>query len=424
MALMLAACGGGGGGSDSSTPSTQSQTGTGTSGATAPQTSTGTTGTTGVTAPQTPTQSNTANTVPVIVSSASNSLNSPRVSVTVCQPGTTSCTTIPNIIVDTGSTGLRLFKSSLTSTLALPPETNPATNDPIGECLAFGGGPVFGQVVTADIQMAGEVASAVPIQIIDSTFASVPASCSSQGSLLSASTLEANGIIGVSNDLQDCGQACATVGQQGQQMYFDCNGTNCDASSFGIVLAQQVTNPVSKFATDNNGVILSFPDLAAGMAAEAVGTMTFGVGTQADNSASNVSMVEGLNNGMQSTINGASVRASIDSGSSVDYIANLSLLTCSVEGYTWYCPSNTTSMSAAYTGGGSQLNLTYDVANANSVLTSPAAGSSYAVADLAMPEELFNQPGIDLGMSYLFGHTLYLQYPNNSATPMIGVITN
>ena len=43
--------------------------------------------------------------------------NKPCVSVTVCSPGTSTCQTISDILLDTGSTGLRIFKSLLTASL-------------------------------------------------------------------------------------------------------------------------------------------------------------------------------------------------------------------------------------------------------------------------------------------------------------------
>jgi hypothetical protein len=390
LALVLAACGGGGGSSGGST-----QSGTDNSGTTQnnPQ------------AQQQPTQSTTPNTVPVTVSSASTALNSPRVSVTVCQPGTTNCTTIPNIILDTGSTGLRLFRSVLPSALALTPATSPGTNDPLGECEVFGGGPAWGQVMTADIQMAGERASAVPIEVMDATFAGVPTVCANQGALMTASIMTANGILGVANNLTDEGG------------YFDCKGTSCTVVT--LPDTQKVPNPVSKFATDNNGLILSFPALATGMAAQSVGSLTFGVNTQADNSASSVTMVEGVSNNMNTA--GTNALAFIDSGSAIDYLGNVSLPTCALGGSMWYCPSSTTSLSAVFSLNGSSLNVTYDVANALSLLSAPAASTSYAVADLAIQEDLFGEPTMDLGMSYLYGHTLYLQLPG-AGKPMIGVV--
>ena len=42
-------------------------------------------------------------------------INKPCVSVTVCTPGTSTCQTIDDILLDTGSFGLRIFKQVLTS---------------------------------------------------------------------------------------------------------------------------------------------------------------------------------------------------------------------------------------------------------------------------------------------------------------------
>ncbi len=55
-------------------------------------------------------------------------------SVTVCVPGTSSCETINNILVDTGSYGLRILASALS--LSLPAQTDGAGN-PIAECAPF-----------------------------------------------------------------------------------------------------------------------------------------------------------------------------------------------------------------------------------------------------------------------------------------------
>ena len=61
-----------------------------------------------------------ANSVPIVVNSGptAQAVDTAFVSVTVCVPGTSTCQTIPNIAVDTGSMGLRVLKSALT--LSLP----------------------------------------------------------------------------------------------------------------------------------------------------------------------------------------------------------------------------------------------------------------------------------------------------------------
>src|SRR5665213_1883296 len=66
---------------------------------------------------------------------ASSFFNIPTISVTVCITGTSSCRTIKNVLVDTGSYGLRLMHSTLTG-LALPTQTDPNTpGNLIAECL-------------------------------------------------------------------------------------------------------------------------------------------------------------------------------------------------------------------------------------------------------------------------------------------------
>src|SRR5271157_3560515 len=43
--------------------------------------------------------------------------NEPCVSVTICTPGTTTCQTINDILLDTGDQGLRIFKQALNVSL-------------------------------------------------------------------------------------------------------------------------------------------------------------------------------------------------------------------------------------------------------------------------------------------------------------------
>src|SRR5215831_4599464 len=100
--------------------------------------------------------------------------------VTICVPGTSSCQDIPNVLVDTGSYGLRLLDSQVT--LALPQSTD-SNGNVLRECISFADGSyVWGPVATADIQLAAEKATSVPIQLISSAASPVvPSSCSSSG---------------------------------------------------------------------------------------------------------------------------------------------------------------------------------------------------------------------------------------------------
>jgi hypothetical protein len=65
--------------------------------------------------------------------------------VTICQPSTSTCQTIADVLVDTGSSGLRIFASAVTITL-------PSSN--LGECMYFGSGTEWGRVHTVDVILA------------------------------------------------------------------------------------------------------------------------------------------------------------------------------------------------------------------------------------------------------------------------------
>ena len=64
------------------------------------------------------------NVQPIVVDPgpAGDYVNGSFTSVTVCVPGTTSCQTIDGVLVDTGSSGLRILSSALT--LPLPPQSS------------------------------------------------------------------------------------------------------------------------------------------------------------------------------------------------------------------------------------------------------------------------------------------------------------
>ena len=135
--------------------------------------------------------------------------------VTVCLPGTLQCQTIPNVLVDTTSVGLRVFNSVLTTVPATELQTvRDSVGNQVEECQQFSNASyTWGPVLVADVGLGGETASSVPIQVIgDVTFAVPAGTCLSLGSgtnLDSVETLGANGILGVGIGVQDCGLNCA-----------------------------------------------------------------------------------------------------------------------------------------------------------------------------------------------------------------------
>lgn len=286
-----------------------------------------------------------ANTVSVAVNSgpANNAVNSAYVSVEVCVPGsTTNCVTIPDVQVDTNSSGLRILASA-PGVSDLLPNLTPVTGGgaPVYECVPFSAGYLWGQVEQADVLMAGEKAANLPIQVISSsaTPSNVPSTCSAGGgsNLASPTALQANGILGVGTTLQDCGINC-TGASVSLPYYWLCPSSGCTLAQ--VPTATQVSNPVGFFSSDNNGVILALSPVAAGGAASATGTLTFGIGTQSDNAFSSSAKAYALSLNSQIYI---SIYATYNN---VTYPA----LVDSSEFYTFFLDSTTVAAASAGTG--------------------------------------------------------------------------
>ena len=132
--------------------------------------------------------------------------NVPFATAKVCSPGSTSnCVTISGLLVETGATGLRIFDNEVTS-LKLP-AVNASNGSPAYDCVAFGDGTyMWGSVQQADVVLAGDTASKVPIHVISSSNNGVPSTCSNGGdiNLNTALALGANGILGIGFEPTDC----------------------------------------------------------------------------------------------------------------------------------------------------------------------------------------------------------------------------
>ncbi len=189
-----------------------------------------------------------------------NDVNEAFVSVTICVPNTSTCQTIPDVIVDTGSAGLRL---TAPLTISLPQQMG-SNSHPVAECLPFLSGFSWGPVQTADIKIASETASAVPVQVMSDAAFPVPGACSNMGlqPIDTVAALGANGLLGVGLANQDCGPACAPGTTSNPNLYYECPTTGCVATT--EALAQQVANPVATFASDNNGVVIELPAVNGG----------------------------------------------------------------------------------------------------------------------------------------------------------------
>ena len=325
-------------------------------------------------------------------------------SVTVCAPGsTTNCQTIGGILVDTGSPGLRILSSALT--ISLPSQTNSSGN-PIAECAAFADGITWGAVQTADVKIAGEQASSLPIQVIGSpSFPTIPADCTSQGQPEDdLANLGANGLLGLGPSIQDCGVDCVTSGPLSLGTYFACPSTGCTDTTES--LADQVQNPVVSFASDNNGVIVELPAVS-GVETSVTGSLIFGIGTQSNNGLGGATVFGTTPFGdFNTTYKGTAYSSFLDSGSNAIYFldaATTGIPVCKDLTFL-YCPTSTQTISVVNNAeagtNGASGSVTFTVGNGDSLIGN---ASNAAVNGLAGP-----QPGmVDFGLPFFFGKNIY-----------------
>lgn len=340
---------------------------------------------------------------------ANNIINVPFVSVTLCRPGTTTCQTIDHVLVDTGSYGLRIIAPGvLDPALALPDVTG-AGGDPVGECAQFVSGYLWGSVRRADVKIAGEIAPSLPLQLAaDSAaaFTSIPADCSSSGANLGAvARLGANGILGVGLFNQDCGAACAARPVAGS--YYTCRASGC--TGVAMPLADQVANPVAAFASNNNGVALAMPAVAAGGATTLTGTLIFGIDTQSNNNVGSATVYAANSRGnFTTTYNGRVLASSfLDSGSNGLFFSDLSIPRCSVSsGFNgFYCPAATLALSAlnASADGAASGAVDFIVENPQALDPSIRAASVGGSIGSTIRPTTF-----DWGMPFFFGRTVFV----------------
>lgn len=345
-------------------------------------------------------------------------INVPYVSVTVCRPGTSVCQTIDHVLLDTGSYGLRLLASQLSSTLALPAVTTASGAD-AGECGKFISGYTWGAVRQADVKMADEVASGISIQVIGDTgasYTSTPSTCSSAGANLGAlATIGAKGILGVGMFKQDCGTACANAAISG--VYYACASGSCSASA--MPLAKQVSNPVASFASNNNGLMISMPAVGSAGLTAVSGTLYFGVNTQSNNTIGNETIFKANSSGdFTTTYKGKAYTSSfIDSGSNGYFFTDSSIRTCS--GGDFFCPASTLSLSATNSAadGSASGDVSFNIVNLvglASTITAAQVGGTVSSGSVS------SSTYFDWGMPFFYGRRVFVVMEGNTVAGKAG----
>ncbi|MFP3502341.1 DUF3443 domain-containing protein [Burkholderia sp. SIMBA_062] len=349
---------------------------------------------------------NTANTAVITVGTGvARVINIPTVNVKICAPGTSNCQVVNNVLVDTASYGLRLVSSALSSgVLSNLPRTT-SGGAPVVECGKFVSSYTWGTVRTVDLTIGSEQAGSLPVQIIgDLGTSNVPSSCTNGGaSANTASDLGANGILGIGPAPVDCGTNCATSTSATYNNYYACPNGNSSCTVALVPVAQQVANPVHRFATDNNGVIVQMPTISNSGQGSATGLLVFGIGTQSNNALGASTVLTSSTTGdVSATFLGSSATAFFDTGSNAYFFNDSSQTKCSTNTQ-FYCPSSSTTYTATLTGrNGASGGVSMPVVNADSLF---ANASTFAFNDIAGP---FGAAGwLDLGMPHFYGKTIY-----------------
>jgi len=346
--------------------------------------------------------------------------NRPFVSVTVCVPGSSTCKTVDHVLLDTGSTGLRLLSSVLGSSFSdkLPAET--VNNTQLSECAQFGSGNMWGAIQLADIKMGGEKAENVPIQIVgdDTAAGSAPTACTESDTLFSTvATLGANGILGVGQAVQDCGAQCTSATASG--LYYGCPSSGTACGQVTVATSQQVTNPVTLFEADNNGVIVTLPTVSDSGEASVSGVLTFGIATRSNNTLSATAYGTTRTGDFVATYsnNGYSLATVgfTDTGTNAWYFYSTEISTCSSgTAAGWFCPSSTRTQSVTLTSietttlASTTRTLSFSLGNAATLF----ATGNYAFNNTGSPSSSY----YDMGLPFFYGRSVYVGFEGMETT--------
>lgn len=194
--------------------------------------------------------------------------NRMTIGVTLCPVGATDrtrCRAIPHVMVDTGSTGLRIQATAIRGSVHDFAPALSRQNRPLVECQKFVGvhNYAWGSIRRADVYIGTEVVHDLAVEFVNDPDYRAPRSCRSN------STVTSNGTLGIGWRRIDA----LTFQAYGSSGNPTLNAQNDD---------NHLHNPVAMLATHNNGEVFDFPALKDGDTS-VPGTITFGVDTDASN---------------------------------------------------------------------------------------------------------------------------------------------
>jgi hypothetical protein len=350
------------------------------------------------------------NVVPVSIgqSDVCRTINQLCAAVTICQPGTANCETVSDVLVDNGSVGLRVFRSVLSIPLT---QMVDAQGRAVGECIFFAdGGTTWGAVQVADVVLGGAPAVRIPVQVIQATFGGQSSSSNPCNDEVDSDPQAAsfNGILGVGIFRQDCGLVCAA--NSNNTLYFSCDGGSC--TGVAVPLTDQVQNPVWLLPSDNNGMIISLPNVPTTTGAPSVsGSLILGIGTAGNNTPSaGISVLTTDDNGFVTTVyKGRTFSQSIiDSGSNGLFFPDTSLLQCAPPLDSFYCPPSAVNLSGTVIGtNGRQTVVPFQIANTENLVQTGNAAFSNLGGDFSI---------FDWGLPFFFGRTVFIGIEGQSSS--------
>jgi Protein of unknown function (DUF3443) len=376
------------------------------------------------------------NTLPVTVdqgpaeltSSGMESANAGYASITVCSPGsTTGCQTLDHLLVDTGSTGLRIVHEVLSPSVVPQPLIDPASGRALSECMVFADGWSWGSLVTADVTIGGRTISGLVLEVMgDPASGTAPTGCTKGNGPEedSVQTFRANGVLGVGYFLQDCGSYCEDqVPTGGAAPFYACTSSGGDegCTPTTVSVRHQPSNAVAMLSGDNNGLILRFPSTGDSPAASLTGTLLFGIATQANNGLGPATFhsVDPTDGTLSTTYGGQEFpRSVIDSGSNALFFTDAAIPVCpsSDVGNGFYCPPSP--IDAAAVLDGSQVSFT--VGNADQLFTTAPTATVYPTLSGPLGNLQLSSSAFDWGLPFFFGRSVFLLFETRSAGSTMG----
>lgn len=362
-----------------------------------------------------------SNVVPLLIDAGigATGVNIPSVSVEICAPGTTNCQTIDHILLDTGSTGLRIMAAALSTLKASSlPQVGGAAN-PTWECLIFADGYSWGSLRTVDVKLANGTATNQQVQLIgDPAITVAPADCAAGGAPENTpSSFGANGVLGVSPLQYDCGSACETIANPaGLGFYYACPGGAC--TGITMAKANQVQNVLPALSGGNgNGIAIVVPQIHDEGSTTVTGALVLGIDTQSNNplGTATVLAVDPVFGEFRTTYKGTVLPGGfLDTGSNGFFFPDASITECkNMAGF--YCPAATLSLSAvnsAY-GGSASSTVAFKVGNAELLTTTH--GSYAAFNNLGGPDAATSS-SFDFGMPFFYGRSVYVGFEGQSTS--------